>query len=76
MRINKPTKQTIIAEVNNYLMSLDDGEDVDLNFRLEDGAEKTKLILSCVKQSKSAVLNKTVELKNGIIEVKGGGSTQ
>lgn len=68
-RINKETKSTIIAALNDFIVSISDREEIDLEFGLTDDGVNSEIILHCKKPSKSGGLKRTLGFKDGVIQV-------
>lgn len=68
-RINKETRDTIVAAFNDYLISISDKEEVELEFSLVDDGVNNTIRLNCDKPSKSGGLKRKLEFKDGVIQV-------
>lgn len=68
-RINKETRDTIVAAFNDFLVSIGDKEEIDLEFSLCDDGVDNELRFACKKPSKSGGLHRKLEYKDGTIQV-------
>lgn len=68
-RITKETRDTIIAAFNDYLVSIGDKEEIDIEFNLTDDGVDNKITFNCVKPSKSGGMKRKLEYKDGLIHV-------
>lgn len=68
-RVNKETRDTIVAAMNDHLISISEKEEVELEFQLVDDGINSELRLICKKPSKSGGLKRKLEFKDGIIQV-------
>lgn len=71
-RITKATRDTIVAATNEFLTSINESEEVELEFGVKDDAVNNELKLVCKKSSKSSDLKRSIEYKDGTINVNAG----
>lgn len=68
-KVIKETRDTIVAAVNDYLISIPEKEEVEMEFELADNGVDNELRLICKRPSKSGGLKRKLEFKDGTIMV-------
>lgn len=68
-RVNKETRDTVVAALNDFLILINDREEVDLEFELVDDGVNSEIKLLCKRASKSGGLKRKMEFKDGVIQV-------
>ena len=68
-RLTKATKNTILASMNEFLIFIDEKEDVELEFGLVDDGVMSKIMLICKKSSTSSGKQRSIEYRDGVIHV-------
>ena len=69
--ILKPmSKQTIATATTNFISSIPDDEQVEVNFLLEENNGTSHLTLEMIKKSKDPNINKTLKLTENNLDIK------
>jgi len=67
--ITKSTRNIIVAVTNEFLSSITETEDIELEFSNKDDSISNNIRLECKKSSKSPNVKRFLEYRNGTISI-------
>lgn len=72
VKLSKQTRETIQATLLNFVSSISDDDEVEVEFSNIDDGSTNMIYFSSTKQSKNPVISKTIILKDNTLDVKCG----